>query len=146
MKLETGFDVGDQFIRRDGSSHDVAIIVYRSADNSIGYRLKGSRRIYNCAPITFTRNWKPLTTTRRNLQMPDLITPPTPDELCPHVQAGAEMTGGWVFAANDPPIAVGMCHNCVTWCREHLSTPTAWRDTTAITRSRVANSTGSNYN
>jgi hypothetical protein len=60
VRAEAIISVGDQFIRRNGSNHDIAIIVYRSADNSIGYRLKGSRRIYNCAPITFIRNWKPL--------------------------------------------------------------------------------------
>jgi len=45
---------------------------------------------------------------------------PIPDELCPHVELGAEMTGGWYFAVHEPPIAVGMCHECIAWCHEHF--------------------------
>ena len=45
---------------------------------------------------------------------------PVPDEYCPHIENGAEMTGGWYFAARNPPVAVGMCHNCIVWCRTHF--------------------------
>lgn len=50
--------INDKFVRRDGS--DIAIVVYRSVDNSVGYRIKGAKRIYSCAPITFLRNWQPI--------------------------------------------------------------------------------------
>ena len=50
------------------------------------------------------------------------IQDPKPDEFCPHVDAGAEMTGGWYFAARVPPVAVGMCHECIVWCKQNLST------------------------
>lgn len=53
---------------------------------------------------------------------------PIPDELCKHVELGAEMTGGWYFAAHEPPIAVGMCHECILWCREHLDLGIKWAD------------------
>lgn len=54
-------EVGDKFVRRNGhDTYDIAVVIYRSADNSIGYRLKGSSRIYNCAPITFLKKWKRL--------------------------------------------------------------------------------------
>lgn len=53
----------------------------------------------------------------------DTINDPVPDELCPHVERGsAVMTGGWYFAARVPPVAVGMCHECVVWCKQNLST------------------------
>lgn len=48
------------------------------------------------------------------------MSEPVPDELCPHVELGAEMTGGWYFAAEEPPRAVGMCHECIVWCRKHF--------------------------
>lgn len=50
----------------------------------------------------------------------ELLTEPVPDELCLHVELGEEMTGGWYFAAEDPPKAVGMCHECVVWCKENF--------------------------
>jgi hypothetical protein len=50
------------------------------------------------------------------------INDPTPDEFCPHVEAGTEMTGGWYFAARVPPVAVGMCHDCIVWCQQHFET------------------------
>jgi hypothetical protein len=59
------------------------------------------------------------------------LSDPIPDEYCPHVETKeAEMTGGWYFAANSPPKAVGMCHECIVWCREHLSPDgrMSWRD------------------
>lgn len=55
-----------------------------------------------------------------------MITGPIPDELCYHVELGAEMTGGWVFAAENPPKAVGMCHECCVWCRENLEQGTPY--------------------
>jgi len=57
---------------------------------------------------------------------------PTPDEVCSHVALGVEMTGGWLFAANDPPIAVGMCHECILWCRDHLSKGLSFDKWTAL--------------
>lgn len=39
-----------------------------------------------------------------------------PDELCPHVEIGAEMVGGFVFAAETPPREVGMCKECLDRC------------------------------
>ena len=51
---------------------------------------------------------------------------PIPNEFCPHVQAGAEMTGGWYFAAETPPRAVGMCHECIEWCKLNLSAAPTW--------------------
>lgn len=57
---------------------------------------------------------------------------PTPDELCTHVQMGVEMTGGWYFAAEDPPKAVGMCHECIVWCHEHLEPGTPWAEYAAV--------------
>lgn len=45
---------------------------------------------------------------------------PTPDELCVHVEMGADMTGGFYFLAEEPPKAVGMCHDCITWCRDNF--------------------------
>ena len=45
---------------------------------------------------------------------------PIPDELCKHVELGVEMTGGWYFAAHEPPIVVGMFHECIVWCRTHF--------------------------
>lgn len=53
---------------------------------------------------------------------------PIPDELCVHVELGAEMTGGWFFAADDPPKAVGMCHECIVWCQAHLLPGTPWAE------------------
>jgi len=58
------------------------------------------------------------------------IQDPTPDEFCPHIDAGAEMTGGWYFAARVPPVAVGMCHDCIVWCKQNLESPQAWDDYT----------------
>jgi hypothetical protein len=49
-----------------------------------------------------------------------LINDPTPDEFCPHIEAGAEMTGGWYFTARTPPVAVGMCHDCIVWCKQNF--------------------------
>lgn len=54
---------------------------------------------------------------------PSTTTDPIPDEFCPHVEAGAEMTGGWYFAARVPPVAVGMCHDCMVWCQNNLDSP-----------------------
>lgn len=52
---------------------------------------------------------------------------PTPDEYCPHVMSNiAEMTGGWFFAADTPPKAVGMCHECIEWCKSNLSPAVKW--------------------
>jgi hypothetical protein len=39
--------------------------------------------------------------------VPDAIISPMPDELCPHVEMGADMAGGFVFVAENPRIAVG---------------------------------------
>jgi hypothetical protein len=55
-----------------------------------------------------------------------LINDPTPDEFCLHVEAGAEMTGGWYFAARVPPVAVGMCHDCIVWCQRHFEGQQSW--------------------
>lgn len=46
-----------------------------------------------------------------------------PDELCEHVQLGATMAGGFVFAAETPPINVGMCEVCLNWCYSHFDEP-----------------------
>ena len=46
---------------------------------------------------------------------------PTPDEYCPHVEQGTEMTGGWYFAVRVPPVTVGMCHDCIVWCQENFN-------------------------
>ena len=60
---------------------------------------------------------------------------PIPDELCHHVEMGAaEMTGGVFFAAHEPPIAVGMCHECVVWCNSWIDHPATWDEWNAIGR------------
>lgn len=43
-----------------------------------------------------------------------------PDELCPHVELGVEMAGGVLFNAENPPIAVGMCRDCIDWSGVNL--------------------------
>lgn len=48
---------------------------------------------------------------------------PVPDELCDHVQLGAEMVGGVVFTAETPIRSVGMCAECVTWCQANFEQP-----------------------
>lgn len=45
-----------------------------------------------------------------------------PDELCPHVEIGAEMAGGVLFTTENPPIAVGMCAKCLSGSREAFET------------------------
>lgn len=51
-------EINDLFVRRSGDG--IAVVIYRSADGSVGYRIKGAKRIYCCAPITFLRNWQPI--------------------------------------------------------------------------------------
>lgn len=46
-----------------------------------------------------------------------------PDELCEHVEMGAEMVGGVIFKAETPPKTVGMCQECVTWCNSNFDNP-----------------------
>lgn len=46
-----------------------------------------------------------------------------PDELCTHVEMGEQMAGGVVFAAESPPVNVGMCAFCLEWCRTELDSP-----------------------
>lgn len=56
-------------------------------------------------------------------------TDPVPDEYCPHIQEDhTQMVGGWYFAARVPPIAVGMCRDCLDWCHDNLSQPQTWSD------------------
>lgn len=40
-----------------------------------------------------------------------------PDELCPHVEIGAPVAGGVLFAAENPEVAVSMCAKCLEACR-----------------------------
>lgn len=48
----------------------------------------------------------------------------TPDELCPHVEAGeAERAGGVHFATAEPPVSIGMCQPCLDWCVGNLERP-----------------------
>lgn len=47
----------------------------------------------------------------------------TPDELCEHVQLGAEMVGGFLFEAETPGITVGMCQTCLDWCVATFDNP-----------------------
>ena len=48
---------------------------------------------------------------------------PIPDELCPHVEIGAQMVGGFVFAAEQPEVKVGMCQECLDRCRFVFDNP-----------------------
>lgn len=54
--------------------------------------------------------------------MPDAIIAPVPDELCPHVELGEEMVGGFVFDAESPKISVGMCAPCLAICQAEFIT------------------------
>lgn len=57
------------------------------------------------------------------LQEPEAaIVSPMPDELCPHVELGEEMVGGFVFAAESPKISVGMCALCLAICQAEFIT------------------------
>jgi hypothetical protein len=48
----------------------------------------------------------------------------TPDELCPHVEAGeAERVGGVHFSTAKPPVSIGMCQQCLDWCMGNLQQP-----------------------
>jgi len=53
---------------------------------------------------------------------PERITSPVPDELCPHVELGEEMAGGFVFDAESPKVSVGMCEVCLAICRAEFIT------------------------
>jgi len=48
---------------------------------------------------------------------------PVPDELCEHVELGAEMAGGIVFTAETPIKSVGMCQPCLDWCKSNFDDP-----------------------
>jgi len=48
---------------------------------------------------------------------------PVPDELCEHVELGAEIAGGVVFTAETPIKSVGMCQLCLDWCGSNFDNP-----------------------
>ena len=50
------------------------------------------------------------------------IASPVPDELCPHVELGEEMVGGFVFDAENPKVSVGMCTLCLAICQAEFIT------------------------
>lgn len=53
---------------------------------------------------------------------PGRIENPVPDELCPHVELGEEMVGGFVFDAENPKVSVGMCALCLAICQAEFIT------------------------
>lgn len=44
-----------------------------------------------------------------------------PDEFCPHVEIGTPSAGGILFNAENPPVAVEMCAECLNSCRVRFS-------------------------
>lgn len=53
---ELGIEQGEKFYSRKG--HKVAVIEWVNAGGGIGYRLKGTRRIYETTPERFMRLYK----------------------------------------------------------------------------------------
>lgn len=55
-----------------------------------------------------------------------LINKPTPDELCAHVELGAEQVGGFFFTVES--LTVGMCQGCLDWCLLNFENPITWKE------------------
>jgi ferredoxin len=63
-----------------------------------------------------------MTDSKTRCRPPDAIISPVPDELCPHVELGAEMVGGFVFDAESPQVSIGMCEVCLAICQAEFIT------------------------
>lgn len=75
----------------------------------------------NMRQMSTTTDNAPAEDTERPHEFKQIISP-MPDELCPHVELGADMVGGFVFKAQSPEVSVGMCAVCLAICQAEFIT------------------------